>query len=206
MASRKFLGPTLSGTKKLKHLIGNLAIIHTHKQTSKHTHKLSIDTMASYNAINKAVAEVVFAAKQQVLKDFAAFLAEKIDFDEDMQGYFDDFAKTLEVEKPPKASGKKKSSDSSDGEGAKKKRKPSAYNLYIKGKMAEIKEKNPEMKGKELMKAAIEAWNADKAAKGDEASTSGDSDAKKEDEPEESEVEEDKPAAKGKGKGKKAKA
>lgn len=170
--------------------------------------------MASYNAINKAVAEVVFAAKQQVVKDFAAFLAEKIDFDEDMQGYFDEFIKTIEQEKPPKAAGKKKVAE--DGT-VKKKREPSAYNMYIKHKMAEIKAKNPEMKGKELMKAAIEAWNADKAEKASTSNseTEATSDVEKkekETDDETSDVEEEapvveKPAAKGKkaaAKGKKA--
>ena len=118
--------------------------------------------MASYNAINKVVAGLVLEAKKQVIADFAAFLGEKIDFDEDMTGYFAEFTKTLQVEKPPKAGKGKKASD--DGV-AKKKRAPSAYNIYIKNKMAEIKEKKPELKGKDLMKAAIEAWNADKADK-----------------------------------------
>jgi hypothetical protein len=83
-----------------------------------------------------------------------------------MTGYFEEFTKTLQVEKPPKAGkGKgKKVAGSSDEGVAKKKRAPSAYNIYIKNKMAEIKAKKPELKGKDLMKAAIEAWNADKAA------------------------------------------
>lgn len=124
--------------------------------------------MASYNAINKAVAGLVLEAKKQVIADFAAFLGEKIDFDEDMTGYFEEFTKTLQVEKPPKA-GKGKGKKASDDGVAKKKRAPSAYNIYIKNKMAEIKEKKPELKGKDLMKAAIEAWNADKADKADKA-------------------------------------
>jgi hypothetical protein len=122
--------------------------------------------MASYTAINKAVAGLVLEAKKQVIADFAAFLGEKIDFDEDMTGYFEEFTKTLQVEKPPKAGkgkGGKKAAGSSDEGVPKKKRAPSAYNIYIKNKMAEIKEKKPELKGKDLMKAAIEAWNADKA-------------------------------------------
>jgi hypothetical protein len=120
--------------------------------------------MASYTAINKAVAGLVLEAKKQVIADFAAFLGEKIDFDDDMTGYFEEFTKTLQVEKPAKVGKGKKSTSSSDEEGVKKKRAPSAYNIYIKNKMAEIKAKKPELKGKDLMKAAIEAWNADKAA------------------------------------------
>lgn len=119
--------------------------------------------MANYNAITKAVAEVVFDAKKQVLKDFGAFLSEKIDFDDDMKGYFDEFEKTLVKDVPPKHKGKTNSGDSSDSSGEKKKRPPSAYNNFISEKMGEIKKKNPEMKGKELMKAAIEAWNEQKS-------------------------------------------
>lgn len=114
--------------------------------------------MASYNVVLKAVADVVFDAKKQVLKDFAAFLAEKIDFDDDMKGYFDEFEKTIVKETPSK---KKSSGESSDTE--KKKRAPSAYNMFISEKMAEIKKVKPELKGKELMKAAIEIWNESKS-------------------------------------------
>lgn len=45
----------------------------------------------------------------------------------------------------------------------KKSRPPNSYNLFIKDKMREIKEANPEFKGKELMKRATEAWNQQKA-------------------------------------------
>ena len=162
--------------------------------------------MASYNAINKAVADVVFEAKKQVIADFATFLAEKIDFDDDMTGYFEEFTKTLQVEKPAKVGKGKKSASSSDEEGVKKKRAPSAYNIYIKNKMAEIKAKQPELKGKELMKAAIEAWNADKASgavgpassasKTDESEVEEKSDSEEEEEKEE----EEKPKPKAKGK------
>jgi hypothetical protein len=118
--------------------------------------------MASFATVNKAVAgvvaESVFQAKKDVMEYFAKFLSEKIDFDEDMQAYFDEFKATLVLEKIEVLKEKSKK----DGTGEKKKRAPSAYNLYIKDKMAEIKSSQPELKGKELMKAAIVAWNADK--------------------------------------------
>lgn len=41
----------------------------------------------------------------------------------------------------------------------KKARPPNSYNLFIKDKMREIKEANPDFKGKELMKRATQAWN-----------------------------------------------
>ena len=48
----------------------------------------------------------------------------------------------------------RKNADGSD----KKKREPSAYNLWIKDKMAEIKADQPDLKGKDLMAAAIALW------------------------------------------------
>ena len=115
----------------------------------------------------KAVADVVFEAKKQVVKDFAAFLAEKIDFDDDMKGYFEEFEKTIVKETKTVPSKKKGSSGSDSSE--KKKRTPSAYNMFISEKMGEIKKVRPELKGKELMKAAIEAWNENKEKNADAA-------------------------------------
>lgn len=47
----------------------------------------------------------------------------------------------------------------------KKSRPPNSYNMFIKDKMREIKEANPEFKGKELMKRATQAWNIQKLEK-----------------------------------------
>ena len=120
----------------------------------------------AFPAVTKAVAQVVaeaaFEAKKKVMKDFAEFLADKIEFDEEMQAYFDAFTATLSVEKVELPKESKKGSKKTDSDGVeKKKRAPSAYNLFIKEKMAEIKVEKPELKGKELMKAAIDAWNAE---------------------------------------------
>ena len=46
----------------------------------------------------------------------------------------------------------------------KKKREPSAYNIFIKEKYAEYKLSNPEMTAKEVMLAAAAAWTASKQA------------------------------------------
>ena len=117
----------------------------------------------AFPAVTKAVAQASFEAQVARLSDFATSLAKKIEFDEDMQAYFDEFNASLSIEKVevPKATkkGGKKSDDTPVAE--KKKRAPSAYNLYIKEKMAEIKVAQPELKGRDLMKAATEAWNAE---------------------------------------------
>lgn len=47
----------------------------------------------------------------------------------------------------------------------KKSRPPNSYNMFIKEKMREIKEANPDFKGKELMKRATQAWNEQKLEK-----------------------------------------
>lgn len=118
--------------------------------------------MASYTAVISAVESAVFDAKKQVINDFMRFLEDKIDFDDDMKGYFTEFIDTL---KAPKKTSPKKASKKSDEEKVKKpKRAPSAYNMFISEKMAEIKKENPALKGKELMKAAIEVWNEQKKA------------------------------------------
>jgi hypothetical protein len=117
--------------------------------------------MASYTSIMSAVDAAVLDAKKQVINEFMRFLEDKIDFDEDMKGYFAEFIGTL---KPSKKT--KKGEDKADkaDKPVKAKRAPSAYNMFISEKMAEIKKENPALKGKELMKAAIVAWNEKKAA------------------------------------------
>ena len=137
--------------------------------------------MAAFAAITAAVDTVVFDAKHKVINDFKAFLEEKIDFDDDMKGYFEEFLNSIKKPSPPsksKKTSKKNAEDSASTE--KRKRKPSAYNMYISAKMAEIKANDPSKKGKELMKAAIEAWNAQKA----EASSSQPAEEKSDSEPE----------------------
>lgn len=117
----------------------------------------------AFSAIMSAVDGVVFDAKKQVVNDFMTFLETKIDFDDDMKGYFEEFLGSLKkpaATKKSKASKKATASDKPE----KPKRKPSAYNMFISAKMAEIKKADPSIKGKELMKAAIVVWNEQKAA------------------------------------------
>ena len=112
------------------------------------------------NKVNTAVSSLVEEVSLNTVDKVVDFLKSKIDFDEDFDKFFQEFKDTLKAD--AKASAKKsvkKSSSGSDSEtDAKKKRAPSAYNLFIKDKMAQIKGTNPEIKGKELMKAAIEEW------------------------------------------------
>jgi len=46
-----------------------------------------------------------------------------------------------------------------------KKREPSAYNLFVAEKIAEVKKDNPELNSKEAFKNAVAMWNKEKEAK-----------------------------------------
>ena len=120
--------------------------------------------MAS-SKVNAAIAALIEETQIATIDKMVAFLGEKIEVDEDMQKMFEDFKESIkgsakaDLKKATKKS--KKSSDESGEEKKKRTRAPSAYNLYIKEKMAEFKEAGH--KGN-LMKMAIDAWNEDKAA------------------------------------------
>lgn len=107
--------------------------------------------------LNTSIAALVNETQISTVDKLFAFLGEKIEIDSDMKGYFDEFRGTLKV---PVVKGKKGVSVSAEA-APKAKRAPSAYNLYIRDKMAEFKAAGH---SGNLMKMAIEAWNADKSA------------------------------------------
>lgn len=113
------------------------------------------------NNVNKALAGLVEETALSTVDKLVSFLSDKIEIDEDMKSLFDEFKKNTKDE--IKASFKNNSRKGGAKE-EKKKREPSPYNLFIKEKMAEIKAKKPELKGKELMKEAIEEWKKGKSA------------------------------------------
>lgn len=55
-----------------------------------------------------------------------------------------------------------------------KKRAPSAYNLFVAEKIAEIKKDNPELNSKEAFKNAVAMWNKEKEAKKSETEDKAD--------------------------------
>ena len=58
---------------------------------------------------------------------------------------------------------KKKKTVKLDKDGnVKQKRAPTAYNLFVKERMGELKKENPELKGSELMKMAAGDWKIKK--------------------------------------------
>lgn len=102
------------------------------------------------NALNKVFDDV----KRTTLEGFSTFLADK-----DSKYKQDELMSLAEQYKSthtqPTLSFVQKKKE-------KKSRPPNSYNLYIQQKMREIKEANPELKGKELMKRATTEWNAHK--------------------------------------------
>ena len=72
------------------------------------------------------------------------------------------FKEMKEVEKGEKPK-KKKAKKTEDGE-EKKKRAPTAYNLFVKDTMRVVKEENPEMSRQDLMREVGRMW---KEKKGD---------------------------------------
>ena len=79
------------------------------------------------------------------------------------------FKEMKEVEKGEKPK-KKKAKKTEDGE-EKKKRAPTAYNLFVKDTMGVVKEENPEMSRQDLMREVGRLW---KEKKGDVKEKEGD--------------------------------
>ena len=124
--------------------------------------------MASFVAVNKAVAGVVMDAKLAVVDDLVQYLESKIEVDDDLRAMFDEFKSNLKEseEKVVKDAGKKVKSSKKTASGEeKKKRAPSVFNLYVKDVMPEMKAKHPDIKdGKQMIGFASESWKNDPKA------------------------------------------
>lgn len=103
------------------------------------------------NALNKVVHDITAAN----LEGFVAYLVEKSDGTDD-KNRIKSLLQEYQKEHPVNVFnfGPKRKE--------KKTRPPNSYNLFIKDKMHEIKEANPELKGKELLKRATQEWNKHK--------------------------------------------
>ena len=124
--------------------------------------------MASFVAVNKAVAGVVMDAKLAVVDDLVQYLESKIEVDDDLRAMFDEFKSNLKEseEKVVKDAGKKVKSSKKTASGEeKKKRAPSVFNLYVKDVMPDMKAKHPDIKdGKQMIGFASESWKTDPMA------------------------------------------
>lgn len=122
--------------------------------------------------LDNAVDSIVHATTIDTIDKVIAAFRDKFDLDEQELSVFkEDFVRNTvprlsEVgEGASMGGGKaspKKGSSSAKQKGT---RAPTQYNLYIRDKIAEIKANNPDMKGKDLMRRATEAWKADRDAK-----------------------------------------
>jgi hypothetical protein len=90
----------------------------------------------------------------------AEFLATKIEFDDELREAMDEFKNSVKEEYKAVAKASAKAGKG-DGNGEKKKRAPTAYNLFIKDKIISLKAENPSWTGKQLMSAATTAWKAE---------------------------------------------
>ena len=116
--------------------------------------------MASFK-LNIAIAALVAEAQLSTVEKLFAFLGEKIEVDDDMKGYFEEFKAVLKTDQEAEAKAAKKGAKTKEEKADKPKRAPSAYNLYIRDKMADFKAAGH---SGNLMKMAIEAWNEEKGA------------------------------------------
>jgi hypothetical protein len=164
--------------------------------------------MASYKAINNAVAKLVdtsvFDAKKDVIDKLIAYLEENVEIGDDVKNHILEFKESIILVATKTT----------------KKRAPNDYNKFMKTTMAELKEKDPSMDSTERMKQASKLYKEYKAKKAAEGASSEESESHDDNaapkgsddemtdnvEPtEEEEVVKEPPAKKGKGKkGKKA--
>lgn len=117
--------------------------------------------------LNQAVVMIGYESKLAAVDKLQSFLSQKIEFDGHMEEVFNEFKDILKNEHTAElstaAKGGKGKGKATVGK-VKTKKAPSAYNIFIKDKIAEFKAKNPDMKnGKELLKMATDAWKESKA-------------------------------------------
>lgn len=115
-------------------------------------------TMTNLTHLQNALNKVVNDVKYSTLEDFTKYLTQQqiaieTTNTEEVKTIIEEYLKT-NVNNVFTFVPKKKE---------KKSRPPNSYNMFIKDKMREIKEANPDFKGKELMKRATEAWNQQKS-------------------------------------------
>lgn len=103
------------------------------------------------NALNKVVDEV----STNTLDAFVEYVVSHSDIKENLHTILTEFKGSHHTPSVFHFAAKKRE---------KKSRPPNSYNMFIREKMREIKEANPELKGKELMKRATTEWNKHKAA------------------------------------------
>lgn len=111
--------------------------------------------MAAVKQLNKALNKVISENIETTLESLSNFLVEKKV--ENIASLIEEFKNNLvpvNVFENQSVNNTKR---------MKKTRTPSKYNLYIRDKMKELKEKDPSLTGQFLLKAATQSWNSEKA-------------------------------------------
>lgn len=110
--------------------------------------------MAAVQQINAVVVKALHETQLETIDKVKVFLSTNEEVDQDfIHGLLDQFKAQLRADYKPPKGGKTQQ--------PKQKRVPSAYTLFIKDKMNEIKSSNPDVKsGQELMKLAVQEWGA----------------------------------------------
>ena len=125
----------------------------------------AISKMASYKAINNAVAKLVdtsvFDAKKDVIDKLIAYLEENVEIGDDVKNHILEFKESIILVATKTT----------------KKRAPNDYNKFMKTTMAELKEKDPSMDSTERMKQASKLYKEYKAKKAAEGASSEESES-----------------------------
>ncbi len=147
---------TIRKTHTIVKLLKGNYCSYNHKESHS---TLLTKTMANLIHLQNALNKVVDDVRQVTLEGFATYLRDN----KTELGVLE----TVDV-KNVVSEYLKSNTSSTFSFGPKKKEKktrpPNSYNMFIKEKMREIKEANPQFKGKELMKRATEEWNKQKLA------------------------------------------
>ncbi len=113
--------------------------------------------MASYSAVVAATAKVVHEANLAVIDNLVEFLDSKVEIDDDFKELIAEFKATL---KAPSAKAAKVP------KAEKKKREPSAYNLFVRDALNELKVSQPDLNGKDRFREAMKQWKEHKGSDG----------------------------------------
>ncbi len=114
--------------------------------------------MASYNAVIVATAKVVHEASLAVIDSLVEFLDSKVEIDDDFKELIAEFKGTL------KAPSAKATKADKIPKAERKKREPSAYNLFVRDALNELKVSRPELSGKDRFREAMKQWKEHKGS------------------------------------------
>ena len=129
------------------------------------SYALSQNKMAATTKVHTLLEAAIKEAKLDAFEDLVAFLSAHMDIDHAMQTCVDQFKRTLV------GTGKVANVAGTVGKKMKhKQRSASAYNLYLRDKMAELRAAGH--RGN-VMKLAVEYWNSQKASAGNMQAAKG---------------------------------